>query len=249
MPSFDAHVARLDSLLARRTAIVERLEQRLLNVKGKDAARRRDRPFFEAALDAAFGTSGLFPPIQGDRLDAAGLIIRAYAHWDRTRWPGASGRLTYAHTVFDVFLLRQLEDLSLRIWDETPDAAPARLTAIQRLLDAANASSPRALIRDARWLLQTAQGPLARDLAPYFRVAREVAMSFTGRDGLAVHGAGAKLAGGHLRSQWRHRAAERRRPANDVDVLLTTRNSNAMDVGLLVWDLVPLLEAYVAAAG
>jgi hypothetical protein len=116
------------------------------------------------------------------------------------------------------------------------------------VLDRLNASpSPHAIVRDARWLIQTAQGPLTRHLRPYFTIAEHIAESLSESDRLAVHRAGATLAGGHLRSQLRYAMWNSQRPADDADVLAFTRNSNSMDNGLLVRDLVPLLEAYRTA--
>jgi hypothetical protein len=270
--SFSAHVALLTELLNRHQAIVERIESRLLNVQGKDAARTRSREYFDRTLGSCFyDTPGLPPALSGLKgqllashvadgfepvvldgaahtLDPLELILRAYDIWEHARWPGRNGRLAYARVLFGVFLLRQLEALSLRIWDD--DAAPAgeRLGTVQGLLDRLNdLVGPRPLIRDARWLIQTAQGPLTRDLAPYFRIAGKIAGSFTGHHGLELHAAGVKLAGGHLRSQLRHRSAELNLPLDDPDVLAVTRNSNSMDAALLMRDLVSLLEAYQAA--
>ena len=269
---FAAAIASIEDVLARRDAIVERIESRLLNVKGKDGSRRRDRPYFESMLDAcvvgapgmpreslslreglaaaqvADGFEVMFRDTYAHRLDAADLVVRAYTHWDAQRWPGASGRLAYAGTIYAAVVIRLLEDLALRIWDEGDAAAPARLHDVQRLLDRLNAAQPAtALLRDAHWLVQTAQGPITRQLAPYFRVAAQVASSFPEQAGVPLHEAGARLAGGHLRSQLRQRASELDRPPDGPDVLVVTRNSNAMDLALLVWDLVPLLEAYRAA--
>lgn len=265
--SFAAHVALLDEVLARRQPIVERIEHRLLNVKGKGVPRPRDRPLVETALAAcvfeglprdvsalggaladarrADGFEPLFRHSAAHQLDAAHLVIRACEHWERERWPGANARLVFADRVYTAFVLRQLEDLSLRIWDAGEDDAPAALNAIQRLLDALNRPPASAvLVRDARWLLQTAQGPLTKALEPYFALADRIDASFPGASGLEIHKAGARLAGGHLRSQLRYRSAEMRRDADDPLVLATTRNSNSMDVGLLVRELVTLLRAY-----
>jgi hypothetical protein len=266
------HLALFDQFISRRRDIVDRIEQQLLNVQGKDTARRRDRDHFDHLLNACFfalaglpaGSSRLkgqlavahiadgFEPIPLDKysheLDPLELILRAYNHWDRHRWPGRSGRLTYAHTIYTVFMLRQLEGLSLRIWDDGHDGAPDRLREIQRLLDGLN--SPPAqdvFVRDAGWLIQTAQGPLTRRLEPYFKVAAQITASFTGPPGLELHKAGARLAGGHLRSQLRYRMWETGRPADDAEILAVTRNSNSMDCALLVGDLVHLLEAYEGA--
>jgi hypothetical protein len=95
--------------------------------------------------------------------------------------------------------------------------------------------------------MQTAQGALTRDIGPYFRVAGLIAGSFPAQAGLAIHEAGAKLAGGHLRSQLWYRSRETGHAIDHPDVLSVTRNSNSMDTALLVRDLVPLLEAYDVA--
>ena len=269
MPSarFDSYADLLAMLVSRRDRTCERIERRVLNVKDKPAARVRERQHFirlltgcvfedlspDAAIlseqlgaaRAADGFEPLLPHGSPQQLDTPGLIVRAYQLWDRSRWPGTAARLQFAHALWAVFLLRLLQDLTLRIWDEEENGAAERLQSIQRLLDAVNGGVPGgALLRDARWLLQVAQGPLTRELAPYFRVAERIRRSLAGVDALQVHTAGAKLAGGHLRSQVRHRAAELQQPTNAAEVLAVTRNSNSMDVALLVWDLVPLLEAY-----
>jgi hypothetical protein len=270
--SFPDHVALVNELLTRHQTIVEHIESRLLNVQGKDVARNRSRDYFDRALDSCFyDTPGVprvlaelkgqlyashladgFEPVVLDgaahTLDPLELILRAYDIWDHARWPGRNGRLAYARVLFGVFLLRQLEALSLRIWDDDPALAGDRLQEIQRMLDRLNDRlRPNVLIRDARWLIQTAQGPLTRHLAPYFRIADKIGQSFTGESGLALHAAGAKLAGGHLRSQLRRRSSELNVPADDPVVLAVTRNSNSMDTALLVRELVPLLDAYQAA--
>jgi hypothetical protein len=64
---------------------------------------------------------------------------------------------------------------------------------------------------------------------------------------MEIHKAGAVLAGGHLRSQLRHRSSETGRSFDDPQLLAMTRYSSAMDIALLVRDLVPLLHAYSAA--
>ena len=270
--SFADHVELLNHFLDRRREIVERIDRALLNVQGKDTSRRRDRPFFEHTLSACFfGLPGLsrdrsrmkgqlaaghladgFEPIQvgqfTNELDPVELVGRAYYHWNLTRWPGSSGRQTYAQTIFAVFVLRELERLSLRIWDSGGEPAPARLATVQDLLDTLNAEpTPAAFVRDARWLIQTSQGPLTRHLRPYFHIAEHVDATLPDQDRLAVHHAGAVLAGGHLRSQLRYAVWRTHQPIDAVEVLSYTRNSNTMDNALLLRDLVCLLEAYQAA--
>jgi hypothetical protein len=269
--NFGEHVALLREFLDRRQAIVEEIERRLLNVQGKEMP-RASRGELEQALESCFfGVPGLSPglsrlkgqlaashlsdgfepiALEGSShdFDPVELIVRAHQHWERHRWPGRNVRLPYAGRLYSVCILRQLELLSLRIWDEGNDAAVHRLQEIQRLLDGLNgASMADGLVRDARWLIQTAQGPLTRRLEPYFSIAERIPASFGHQQRLEIHKAGAMLTSGHLRSQLRHRAAETGRPLDDPEVLATTRNSNSMDAALLVRDLVPLLEAYGTA--
>ena len=49
-------------------------------------------------------------------------FVRA-SYWDSTRWPGTNGRLDYANNLYAVFMLRQLEHLSLRIWDPSTSSS------------------------------------------------------------------------------------------------------------------------------
>ena len=269
--SFSEHLALVDRFLHHRFEIVERIERTLLNVRDKDTSRRRDRPFFERSFGACFfGLPALpselsrlkgqlaaqhladgFEPVATEdgfvnELDPLELILRAYEHWGRHRWPGQSGRLSYAQTLYGVFVLRQLEGLSLRIWDDG-DGADRRLAEVQGLLDRLNgADSPTVFLRDAGWLTQTAQGPLTKHLKPYLDIAGRIdALSDSQR--LALHKAAVRLAGGHLRSQRRYRVWQTGQPPDDPQNLAFTRNSNALDSALLVRDLVPLLEAYRTA--
>lgn len=270
--SFASSVALLDCFLTHRRAIVERIERSLLNVRDKDLSRRRDRPQFARLLEACFwelpGLPRELAPLKGDltsrhradgfepvqldafanELDPLELIVRAYEHWEATRWPGAAGRLAYAETIFSVFAVRQLEHLSLRIWDDGHDRAHERLSDVQRLLDGLNAPATSCVfVRDARWLIQTGLGPFTKHLRPYFAVADRIAASFSDQARLGLHGAGARLAGGHLRSQLHYRMWQTRLPIDDPGNLAFTRNSNALDNALLVRDLVPLLHAYKRA--
>ena len=204
-------------------------------------------------LDAAHVADGFEPPARQDgysrSLDPVELVLRACHHWDSGRWPGRNGRLVFAQSLYAVFVLRQLEQLSLRIWDEGNDQAAERLQHVQRLLDLLNAGGGSAhkirLVRDARWLIQTAQGPLTRHVRPYFIKAGNV--SALNDDRLEIHKAGAVLAGGHLRSQLRHLSWRTGWAFDDPQLLALTRSSNSMDMALLVRDLVPLLDAYTAA--
>ena len=271
--SFVAHIALLDQFLLRRSDIVESIEEKLLNVCGKETERIRNRAHFERLLNDCFFTlPGLAPelarlrgqlaamhladgfePIKLDKFsiefDPLDLIIRAYEHWGTHRWPGRSGRLMWADVIYSVFLIRQLENLSLRVWDEGNTEAGDRLQQLQALLDRLNEpdaqrGSRLVFVRDVRWLVQTAQGALTKHLEPYFRIAKHISNSFTDSVRLVLHSAGAKLAGGHLRSQVRYRAAETGRSIDDPENVAIARNSNSMDTALLLRDLVGLLKQY-----
>jgi hypothetical protein len=247
--TFGAHAALLRECLDRRQAIVEQIENRLLNPRAQPGL-PPDLSRLDAQLAALHSADGFEPiPFEGTshELDPLELAVRAHRHWEHHRWPGRNVRLRYAARLYSVFLFRQFERLSLRIWDEGDDGAADRLQEIQALLDRLNDGTiADPLVRDARWLIQTAQGPLTRRLEPYFRIAERISASLTS---LEIHKAGAMLTAGHLRSQLRHRASDTSRSIDDPDVLAITRNSNSMDVALLVRDLVPLLEAYGTACG
>src|SRR5207237_5517623 len=121
-------------------------------------------------------------------------------------WPGRKGRLTYAQTIYSVFVLQQLEHLWLRAWDDGNSTVRNRCAEIQKLLDRLNGTRPAnfpVFVRDGRWLLQTAQSPITRELRPYFVIAEHIRRSFSVTERLGIHTAGAKMAGGHLRSQIR----------------------------------------------
>src|SRR4030095_6526093 len=214
--SFDDHLALLQQFLTRRRGIVETVDAPPFNVQGKQISRNRDRRYFEQQLTSCFfGAPGLprqlfrlrgqlaaahladgFEPLPSDRfaseLDPLELILRAYGHLELHRWPGKPGRLTYAQTIYTVFMLRYLESLSLRIWDDGEDRAEHHLHEIQVLLDRLNELEAGCVfVRDARWLIQTAQGPLTRLLGPYFRIADRISGSLTDKDRLEIHSAGA----------------------------------------------------------
>jgi hypothetical protein len=175
-------VALLSAWLDRAESIVEAVESRLLNVQGKAVARSRNRADIERPFEACFtalpgsprelsrqhgqlaaahraaGFEAALRDTRAHTLDPLELTMRAYAHWDRQRWPGRNGRLVYARMLYSVFLLRQLEYLSLRIWDDEDDGAGDRLQDVQRLLERLNQiTRPNVLVRDARWLIHTAQ--------------------------------------------------------------------------------------------
>ena len=201
-------------------------------------------------MDAAHLADGFEPARQDGYargLDPVELVFRACHHWNSSRWPGRNSRLVFAQSLYAVFVLHQLELLSLRIWDAGNDRAAERLQHVQRLLDVLNNGGGPAqrLVRDARWLIQTAQSPLTRHVRPYFNIAGQVSGLNDAR--LEIHKAGAVLAGGHLRSQLRHLSWRTGWAFDDARLLALTRSSNSMDMALLVLDLVPLLDAYAAA--
>jgi hypothetical protein len=277
--AFSGHIALLELFLNGRQAIVDSLERQLFGARGKAAALNGDREsiagslqdcFFESPaspqdlgrsdrhLDAARLADG-FEPARRDRysreLDLSELVLRACHYWNSARWPGRNGRRVFAESLYAVFMVHQLEQLSLRLWDtSTPlgagegnEDAAERLQHVQRLLDRVNSAHRPSLVRDARWLIQTAQGPLTRHVKPYFLKAAHVSRSFTETDRLEIHKAGALLAGGHLRSQLRHLSWQTGWAFDDPQLVALTRSSNSMDMALLVRDLVPLLDAYAVA--
>src|SRR5205814_9477452 len=85
------------------------------------------------------------------------------------------------------------------------------------------------------------------DLGAYFDVAGQIAESFSEEDRIEIHKAGVRMAGGHLRSQIRYHATKQGASLDETSVVLSTRDTNALDFALLIQELVPLLEAYERA--
>jgi hypothetical protein len=175
------------------------------------------------------------------------MMMRAFYLWTQTRWPGRNGRVRYAHTLFNLYVIRCLELLSLRIWDAGSNGAGDRLAQVQEVLDqlwSITTADQPVLVKDARWLIQTAQSLATDDLGAYFDVATHIAGSLSEDDWIEIHKAGVRMAGGHLRSQIRYHSTKRAASLDEASVVLSTRDSNALDFALLIQELVPLLEAY-----
>jgi hypothetical protein len=271
---FQAHLELLQLFLAQRSPIVETI-QGLLNAQGKPLqylqdARLLARQFEDCfyTLTAISGEQSLLrgqlreahwgsgfkpremPGLHNDLVDPAQMMIRGFHLWGQTRWPGRNGRVRYAHTLFNLYLIRCLELLVMRLWDAGADGAADRLSQIQRLLDRLWSSSPAdqpVLVRDARWLIPLAQSPTTEQLAPYFEVEERIAAGLSEQDRIEIHKASVQMAGGHLRSQLRHYCMKHAVAIDDHSLVLITRNSNALDFAILIQGLVPLLQAYEQA--
>jgi hypothetical protein len=273
---FQAHIDLLKSFLAHRDDIVERI-QGVLNVQRKPIeylqdgsllSRHFEDCFFtltevthsqsrlRGQLEEAHWSSGFrpreIPGLHNGLIDPAEMMIRGFHLWRQTRWPGRNGRVHYAHTLFNLYVIRYLELLSLRLWDDAAAArgsnsAGDRLSQLQGVLDqlwAIRTIDQPVLVRDARWLIQMAQSPATDELGAYFEVAEKIAETFSDEDRIQIHKAGVRMAAGHLRSQIRYYSMKKAVSLNEQSLLLSTRNSNALDFALLIQDLVPLLEAY-----
>ncbi len=268
---FRAHVEVLQRFLVHRPQIVEKI-QGLLNAQGKPLpylqegallSRHFEDCFYtlpalthsesrlRGQLQEAHWASGFrpheMPGLHNDLVDPAQMMIRGFHLWRQTRWPGRNGRVRYAHTLFNLYLIRCLELLVMRLWDAGADGAAVRLAQVQGLLDELWRSSPAdqpVLVRDARWLIPLAQSPTTEQLAPYFAVADRIATSLAQQDRIEIHKASVQMAGGHLRSQLRHHCMKHAVGIDDNSLILITRNSNALDFAILIHGLVPLLQAY-----
>jgi len=265
-------VELLQFFLAHRDETVERI-QGLLNAQRKPAEHLQDRPrlsryfedcFFIGAnesqprlrgqLEEAHRADGFrpreIPGLHNGLVDPAEMMVRAFHLWQQTRWPGRNGRIHYAHTLFNLYVIRCLELLAMRVWDEEPSGAGDRLSQIQQLLDALWKTGPTdqpVLVRDARWLIPLAQSPATDDLGAYFAVAETVAASFAEEDRVEIHKAGVRMAAGHLRSQIRYHSMNKAVAFDEKGLILTTRTTNALDFALLIQELVPLMQAYERA--
>jgi hypothetical protein len=278
--SFHAHVELLRLFLAHRNEIVERI-QGLLNAQRRPIQEQQDSRllsrhfedcFFtlpavtsdqfrlKGQLERAHWASGFrpreTPGLHNDLVHPAEMTVRAFHLWRQTHWPGHSGRLRYAHTLFNLYGIRQLALLIMRIWDDAREPAEARaedrLAEVQSLLDQLWKTTPAdhpVLVRDARWLIPVAQSPTTDELSGYFDVARHIAETLPEDDRIEIHKAGVCLAGGHLRSQIRHVSTQKNLSVNEGSLVLSTRRSNTLDLATLIQGLVPLLEAYEHADG
>jgi hypothetical protein len=272
--AFGEHLELLHLFLAERDQIVERI-QGLLNAQRMPIESLQDRARLSRVFEDCFFTLAAMPPRQSrlrgrlqeshwasgfrprrmpglhnDLVDAGEMMIRAFHLWRQTRWPGRNGRIRYAHTLFNLYVLRCLELLAMRLWDDGASGAGERLSQIQRLLGQLWRSSPAdqpVLVRDARWLFPLAQSPTTDELAAYFDVSERIAGSLSQEDRIEIQAASVQMAGGHLRSQLLHCCTEKGVSIDEKDLVLSTRNSNALDFALLIQGLATLLEAYEEA--
>ncbi len=185
--------------------------------------------------------------MHNDLVDPGEMMVRGFHLWRQTRWPGRNGRDRFAHTLFNLYVVRSLELLSMRLWDAGSGSPRDRLSQIQGVLDQLWKSSPAdqpVFVRDSRWLLPLAQSPTTDELAAYFKVAEQIATTLAEKDRIEIHAASVQMAGGHLRSQLRHYLMKKRVSLAENSLVLSSRNSNALDFALLVQGLVPLLTAY-----
>jgi hypothetical protein len=268
---FQANVELLRLFLTHREHIVESIEA-VLNAQRKPIGYLRDQSllsrhfedcFFartavtasqtrlRGQLEEAHWAAGFRPrqvqDLYNDLIDPAEMMVRGFYCWQQTRWPGRNGRMHYAHTLFNLYVLRCLQFLSMRLWDEGPTSADGRLAEIQSVLDELWRSSPvdqPVMVRDARWLIPLAQSLITDELAPYFEVARQVTETLQEADVLEIQKAHVRMLGGHLTSQIRYHCTKEGVSINETSVVLRTRTSNALDLALLVQGLVGLLKAY-----
>jgi hypothetical protein len=274
---FSAHVELLEFFLAHRIEIIEKI-QGLLNAQRKPQHYLQDEPllsrhfedcFFTLAgvtrdqsrlrgqLKEAHWASGFKPRVMpgqhNDLVDPGEMMVRGFHLWQQTHWPGHSGRVRYAHTLFNLYVIRQLALLIMRLWDAGQAVSPSpgeRLLQVQRLLDQLWKTTPSdhpVLVRDARWLFAIAQSPTTNELSAYFEVAEHIAESLSEADQIVIHKAGVRMAGGHLRSQLRHVSLKKGVTIDETSIVLSTRKSNALDIAMLIQGLVPLLDAYERA--
>src|SRR5215831_7375538 len=160
---FDAHVDLLQFFLAHRDEIVERI-QGLLNAQRKPIQYVKDGPLLSRHFEDCFFTlTGVSrdqsrlrgqleeahwargfrprksPGLHNDLVDPAEMMVRAFHLWQQTHWPGHNGRVRYAHTLFDLYVIRCLALLSMRLWDagssSASDRVEDRLPQVQGLLD------------------------------------------------------------------------------------------------------------------
>ena len=262
--AFAPHIELLGFFLGRRGEIVDSIET-LLNCQKKPVDYQQDyallsRQFKDCfvrsaqtahrdQLEHAHWADGFKPRAQAgnELVDPVEQMLRALHMWRLTHWPGQKGRMRYAHTLFNLHVLRNLALLGMRLWDEDTSGVTSRLAQLQAVLDAlwqgTPADQPRS-VRDVRWLFPVAMSPTTDSLAGYFTVAARIADTFTEADRVETQKAWVQTGAGHLRAQLHDLAKRRNVAIDDPALVLLTRVSNALDVALLMEGLVTLLDAY-----
>src|ERR1700742_1065067 len=144
---FGKHVELLRQFLLSRNQIVESI-QGLLNTQRKPIEYLQDGALlsrhFEDCVFAAAALTPLqsrlrgqlrdvhwargfrpraMPGLHNDLVDPGQMMMRAFHLWRQTRWPGRNGRVRYAQTLFNLYLMRNLELLVMRTWDAGPERA------------------------------------------------------------------------------------------------------------------------------
>jgi hypothetical protein len=156
--AFAAHVELIQLFLAHREPIVEKIQE-LLNAQKRPSQYLQDGPLLARHFEECFFTLAAITPDQlrlrdqleeahwasgfkpsdvpgNDLVDPAEMMLRGFHFWQQTRWPGRNGRVRYAQTLFNLYVLRCLELLSMRVWDAESSGAGNRLAQVQGLLDA-----------------------------------------------------------------------------------------------------------------
>jgi len=269
---FAAQADLLQLFIRRRADIVERIEQ-LLNCQKKPIDYQQNQSLLSHQFkDCCFTLSGLTQTQTGlrdqlelahwasgfkpranpgnDIIDPAALMVRGFHMWQQTRWPGQKGRIRFAQTLLNVYLLRCVTLLLMRLWDDAVTDARNKLGQVQSLLDALWHSSPTdqpVLVRDVRWLFPVAMSPTTNDLSGYFRITQLIDDTLPPADRIEIHKASVQAGSGHLRAQLRHLAVQQGVQMDAHELVLLTRVSNALDVALLMQGLVTLLRAYEQA--
>jgi hypothetical protein len=271
---FQSHVDLLRFFLTHRDEIVEGIQGALnaqrkplrylqdLRALSRDfedcfftlASVTADQARLKGQLEHAHWSTGFkpreIPGMHNDLVNPAEMMRRAFRLWGHTRWPGRAGRVRYAHTLFDLYVIRHLALLGMRAWDAGASSASDRLALVQDVLDAlwnGGVADQPVLVRDARWLIPVALSPATDELSPYFEAAERIAETPTEDDRIEIHDAIVRMAGGHLRSYLHYYITQKGASLDDGRLVLIIRKSNALDSSLLIRGLVPLLEAYERA--
>jgi hypothetical protein len=178
-------------------------------------------------LEEAHWASGFrpreLPGLHNGLVDPAEMIIRGFHLWRQTRWPGRNGRVRYAHTLFNLYVIRCLELLRCAQGCRIGSAGD-RLSHVQGVLDQLWKTTPSdqpVLVRDVRWLIQMAQSPATDELGAYFDVAKKIAETLSEEDRIEIHKAGVRMAAGHLRSQIRYYSIKKAVSLDEKSLVLT----------------------------
>ena len=258
MCHFEAHVELLQFFLAHRDAIVERI-QGVLNAQRQPVQYLQDGPllsrhfedcFFTLSgvthdqsrlrrqLDEAHWASGFkpreSPGLHNDLVDPAEMMKRGFCFVAADSLAGSRwSRSIRAHAVQLVCAAPACAVEHAPVGCRTGRrrrSAFASSGRARRAMENCTGRSTACLSEMRGGCSRWHRAPRPMSCGPISIVAERIAETLSAEDRIEIHKAGVRMAGGHLRSQLRHRSTQKGVPIDEHSLVLSTRNSNALDL-------------------